>query len=82
MQKSIFSVFDSKASVFATPFTSTNTATATRDFSRACNDPQSDLSAFPEDYFLYQIATFDDQTGLISPVQIINLGNASQFKEK
>jgi len=81
MVKNVYSVFDSKASVFAVPFTSVNNLTAIRDFSRAANDPQSDLARFPEDYFLYQVATFDDNSGLISPVQLVNLGSASSFKE-
>ncbi|AXH77074.1 MAG: nonstructural protein [Microviridae sp.] len=81
MQKSMFSCFDSKAGVFSSPFTSINSNVALRDFSMAASDPNSQISQYPEDYILYEIATFDDSTGVITEIAPpINLGHASQFK--
>lgn len=81
MQKQMFSIYDSKAKVFSNPFTSINTATAVRDFQRAASDPHSDISRFPEDYTLFDLATFDDVTGVIAFNSVpVNLGIASQFK--
>jgi len=81
VKKSMFSVFDVKSSIFANPFTSTNVATATRDFTRACNDPQSDLFAFPADYTLFHIADFDDYTGEITLIQKTAVCTAANCKE-
>lgn len=82
MIKPMFSVFDAKARVFATPFVSTNVDTATRDFHRAALDPQTDLNRFPDDYILYEIASYDDSTATISHVTPPNyICNAKQFQE-
>lgn len=67
MIKVVCSVFDSKAAVYANPFYSPNTAVAIRDFSHACHDPNVALFRNPEDYSLYQVATFDDESGLFVP---------------
>jgi len=81
MQKFLYSVFDSKSRIFSTPFTSVNQFTALRDFSRASTDPTSDINKFPEDYTLYELGSFDDNSGVIAPhAQALNLGLAVQFK--
>lgn len=82
MQKFIFSVYDMKSKVFSIPFFSVNQATALRDFERACRDVNSDLNAFPNDFSLYELGSFDDNTGLISThTQPDYLALAAQFKE-
>lgn len=82
MKKSLYSVFDTKAAVFANPYTSTNDQTALRDFARAATDPSSNLCAFPGDYMLFNIGSYDDNTGVIEPLSPpVNLGSAAQFKE-
>ncbi|AXH74860.1 MAG: nonstructural protein [Microviridae sp.] len=81
MQKRLFSIYDSKAKVFSAPFTSINSATAIRDFQRAACDPSSDICNFPEDYTLFEMASFDDNTGVIDyNLTPVNLGLAAQFK--
>lgn len=67
MQKVVCSVFDTKAAVYSNPFYSVNTAVAARDFAHGCNDPNSALHRNPDDYILYQVASFDDETGLFTP---------------
>jgi len=73
MKKPMYSVLDRKAHVFAAPFTSTNDQTATRLFVRACNDPNNDLGMFPNDYALFEVGLFDDETGKIEPIEIPRL---------
>jgi hypothetical protein len=68
MIKVVCSVFDVKAVAYSNPFYSVNTAVAVRDFSHAVSDPNSGLFNNPEDFSLYQVATFDDESGLISPL--------------
>ncbi|AXH75720.1 MAG: nonstructural protein [Microviridae sp.] len=82
MQKSIFSVYDTKAKTFCTPFFSQNKNTALRDFKHACNDTGSHLFKSPEDYTLFELGSFDDESAcfFIEP-QPINIGLAIQFKE-
>lgn len=83
MEKFFFSVFDTKAKVFSNPFVSVNNATALRDFERVCNDRNSDIFTFAEDYSLYQLGSFDDGTGLITVnSQPMLLGMAIQFKKE
>lgn len=66
MIKVICSVFDSKAGVFANPFVAVNLAVARRDYLYACTDPTTALSRNPSDYSLFQLATFDDESGLLT----------------
>lgn len=79
MEKQVFSVYDSKAKVYCTPFFSHNVATAMRDFTAAANDPSTDLHRFSLDYSLHHIGVFTEDTGLISSFTPINLGTANQF---
>lgn len=67
MIKVMCSVFDSKAACFSNPFYSPNIPVATRDFSAACMDKNSGISRNPEDYSLFQVGTFDDESGLLTP---------------
>lgn len=79
--KCVFSVFDSKAGSFSTPFFSVNKAVALRDFGQAVNDQKSQLFLYPEDYILFELGSFDDSTGVISSHSTpINLGSAAQYK--
>ncbi|WNK13720.1 MAG: nonstructural protein [Microvirus sp.] len=77
--KSCFTVYDTKSAIFANPFVSQNKMTALRDFQQAANDPQSQISNYPEDFILFEIGTFDENTGSISPMLPVNLGSADQF---
>lgn len=67
MKKIVCAIFDAKAGVYSNPFYSINVQVATRDFNHACTDPNSGLSLHPEDYTLYALATFDDESGLFVP---------------
>jgi len=69
VKKSVFSVYDSKAQVFATPFFSHNSNTAIRDFNNAALDENSALYRNPSDFTLFEIGKFCDETGLLEPIQ-------------
>lgn len=82
MQRFLFSVLDSKSGVFSAPFTSINQSVAIRDFHRAVNDPQTDIYSYPEDYGLYEMAEFDDNTGIIKPHPLpVPLGLGITFRK-
>ncbi|WNK13651.1 MAG: nonstructural protein [Microvirus sp.] len=83
MQKSIYTILDSKAGIFCNPFISINDQTALRDFLRACTDPSVDFSYFPADYTLFHIGFFDEVLGTLMPnAALINLGTGATISAK
>jgi hypothetical protein len=75
--KGVYTIYDSKAKFYSTPFYSPNDDTAIREFVRIVNDTASNINPFPDDYSLFKIGTFSDTTGLISPqdINLLTLGN-------
>ena len=73
MRLSMYSVFDSVANVYGTPFFSQSDAVAKRSFRMLCEDPQSTVSRSLTDYSLYAIGMFDDENAQISPNPAITL---------
>jgi len=66
MQKiNIFAVFDKKAVSYLQPFYFTQKGQAIRSFEDAVNDPQTSFNKHPEDYSLFKLGEFDDQSGII-----------------
>lgn len=76
----MFAVYDSKAGVFAQPFFTHNSATATRGFADQVNKADTQFNNHPEDYTLFLLGEYDDQKGsttcLTAPQ---SLGLASEF---
>lgn len=70
MKTIIVAVRDVKAEVYAQPFCVVNSATAIRSFSDQVNnqDPKNMWNQHPQDFSLYQIGTYEDNTGLIEPI--------------
>lgn len=82
MMSNMFSVFDLKAKAFMQPFFSAVRATAVRSFVAAVNDPSTMMHKHPEDFILFHLATFDDETAKILPLaQPEQLCNAVSVKE-
>lgn len=65
MQTKIYSIRDSKGEVFNFPFYKKTHGEAERDFRSLVNDEKSTVWQYPEDYDLYFIGTYDDETGKI-----------------
>jgi len=61
----VFSIRDAKAEIFNPPFFKKTHGEAERDFHQLCKDDKSMPAQYPEDYDLYYVGTYDDQTGLI-----------------
>lgn len=80
----MFGLFDSKAAVYGTPFFMPNQAMAMRGFGDMVNDNRSMVAKHPEDFTLYMLGEFDDNTGVVKAFEPpSNLGSATQFvKEK
>lgn len=81
MIQKVFGVRDAKALAFLQPFFSASTGAAVRAFADAVNeDSKSPLAKHPEDYILYELASFDDNTGEFIPCEVLKmLGCASDF---
>lgn len=58
-----FSILDTKANIFNTPFLMRSTGEAVRAFSDLCNDPQSAINKHPDDYRLFYCGDFDQDHG-------------------
>jgi len=65
MQHKIYSVRDSKAEVYLQPFLQKTHGEAERSFLRLAKDDKTNVGQFPEDFDLYHVGSFDDQTGVI-----------------
>ncbi len=73
----IFAIFDSKAEAYLNPFFNPTAGVALRSFAQAANDEQHDFNKFAGDYTLFELGSFDPQTGTISPLSAPhNLGTA------
>lgn len=58
----IFSIYDSKAESFNPPVYLSSTGLAIRSFSDSIQQPESHFAQHPEDYTLFHIGSWDDQT--------------------
>jgi len=73
MTTKIFALHDGKAKFFQVPFFMPTVGMALRGFQDLCLDPQTMVYKHPEDFTLYEIGAFDDQTATFIPLSPINL---------
>lgn len=69
MQLKMYSIRDAKGAFYHAPFYKRSHGEAERDFAALVRDPKSQLSQFPEDYDLFYVGNYDDQTGLVKPLE-------------
>lgn len=69
----VFTVRDQKAAAYLLPFFQMTTGMAIRSFSDRCNDLTHGFCQHPEDYTLWQLGTFEDESGLFDllPVPLL-----------
>lgn len=77
----VFSVLDAKIGSFMQPWFSATVDSARRAFFDACQDSASLLGRHPQDFTLYHLGSFDDETGLFD-CKLIALGNATALLQK
>lgn len=83
MIQRIFAIYDSKARSFLQPFYAPEIAVAQRHFRTAANDAATQICQYPEDFTLFYIGEYDDQSGVITPLdKMENLGLANAFKKE
>lgn len=79
----VFAMHDSKAEVYYQPFFLATTGLAIRTFTDLANDVKTQVGKYPADITLFQIADYDDNTGVFVPLKsFINLGNGLTFVTK
>lgn len=82
MKTKLFSIYDSKAKSYLTPFHQLNEALAIRAVTECVNDPTHPLSKNLGDYTLFELGEFDDQTGSHTDLSsIVNHGCLITFRE-
>lgn len=79
----VFAVYDSKACFFGQPFFDQHVNSAIRNFSDAVNDgsnPNNMWFKHPEDFSLFEIGDFNNETGELVPKIAKNLLTASAVR--
>ncbi len=61
----IYSIFDSAAGVFTAPTIDISDSSAVRSFQQALANSGSIMNFKPDDFSLYQVGTFDVETGYV-----------------
>lgn len=73
----VFSVRDSKAAAYALPFFLPRMEVALRSFRDAVKNPEHDMHRHPEDYALYCLGEFNDETGELHKIEPVLVAQAS-----
>jgi len=81
MKQNIFTIFDSKANAYLTPFFLHNEQMAIRVFRDCVNEPTHQFGKHPEDYTLFKIGSWDDDKSKFLTTNPIALGNGVEFKK-
>lgn len=68
MKHRIFSIRDTKAEFYYTPFAQKTLGEAERSFSDLAANDKTSIGQHPEDFDLYYLGDFDDQSGKFEPL--------------
>lgn len=83
MKIKIYSIYDSKAQAFNSPFYARSKGEAIRNFQHMANEDKPDNMVwhYPEDYSLFELGDFDSEKGLLIPYKdSVALGKAIEFR--
>lgn len=73
MKYNLFTIYDEVTEVYNLPFAAINEREAIRNVTLAAQDPNSSLNRSAEDYSLYHVGTYDDQTAIYENIQPVRL---------
>lgn len=68
MELKVFSIRDAKGEIFNSPFFKKTLGEAERDFHQLCQDEKSMVAKYPDDYDLYYIGDYCDESGKMKPL--------------
>ena len=77
----IYAVYDSKGESYTPPFFDHAEGRAIRTFSDCCNDPGHQFGKHPEDYTLFDLGQYDDNTGTITQDKISSIATGHTLLE-
>ncbi len=78
----MFVIHDSKADAFMQPWFLPTTAMAQRAFTDCVNDKEHNFAMHPQDYTLFAIGEYDDQSAKITWHAPVTLGNGIQYLQQ
>ena len=78
-EKNAYAVKDVKTQLFSSLHFLPSDGVAIRSFSVACENEETELSKFPEDFSLYHLGSFNESTGKLNHVTPKQIANASEF---
>lgn len=79
MVLNMYSILDFKSSLWSPPFVCRHNVEATRMFERLMSDKDSVPAKYPSDFSLYQIGSFDEETGEVCSVSHSFLNCGDEF---
>ena len=83
MKHNMYAIHDKKAEAWLPPFFLHSEGMVIRAFTDCVNDQGHQFGKHPEDYTLMQIGSFDDEKGVVTPLQTQKpLGNGLAFVAK
>lgn len=72
----VYSIYDQKAKAFLPPFMLPREEMAIRTFKDCCNSKDHQFGRHPEDYTMFRLANFDDESGTYNlepaPITVYN----------
>jgi len=77
----IYAVFDSKGEAYTPPFFDHAEGRALRTFADCCNDQTHQFGKHPEDYTLFHLGQYDDNTATITQDKITSVANGLTLLE-
>lgn len=76
-----FAIYDAKAEAYMTPFFCQTVGLAIRQMEGVVSNPELSVSQYPEDFTLFEIGSYDPQTGTLTPRDaLLPLGNGLEFR--
>lgn len=81
MKLLVFAIFDGAAGAYLRPMFVPSNGMAIRAFQGEANDPKSMIYKHPDQFTLFEIGTYDDNTGSLESIVPKSVGNAVQFKD-
>mgnify|MGYP000067247393 CR=1 FL=1 len=79
MRICLLSVFDQAAKRYVDPFPAPTVEFAIRGFKEAVMTEGHQFNKFPEDYVLFQVGSFDVESGVIDPCTPVKISQALDF---
>jgi len=70
MNIEILAIRDHKINTFMTPFTAVHLGQALRSWEELVNDPKTTIAKYPNDFCLYRLGHFDDDSGQLTSLPV------------